>query len=66
MNFSVSNPPTMPPGAITTEVSNDALDVDDIDDDETSTDDGTASNSINIFDKSEFSFLLFLYFSEFD
>lgn len=48
----------MPPGAITTEISNDALDMDDMDDDETSTDDENASNSIHIFDKSElFSFI---------
>lgn len=44
----------MPPGAITTEISNEALDDDDMDDDETSTDDENTSNSIHIFDKSEF------------
>lgn len=55
MEFSVSNPPTMPPGAITTEVSNDSIDVDDVDSGETSPDDENSSNSIHIFDKSEFS-----------
>lgn len=59
MNFPVSNPPTLPPGAITTEVSNDAIDVDDIDGDGASTNDENASNSIHIFDKSELVFLCF-------
>lgn len=56
-NFSVSNPPTIPSGAVTTEVSNDALDIDDIDDDESSTDDENTSNSIHIFDKSKFTLI---------
>lgn len=58
MEFSVSNPPTMPPGAITTEISNDSIDVDDVDSGESSSDDENSSNSIHIFDKSEFAFFL--------
>lgn len=55
----------MPPGAMTTEVSNDALDVDDIDDDESSTNDENSSNSIHIFDKSKFYFYSHLFFVSF-